>query len=87
MVRLRVPPLRERLDDLKPLSQTILRAITGREMEVLRMVAQGQYNAQIAESLHITEGTVKNHVSNILSKMGVRDRTRAVLKSLELGLI
>ncbi len=59
--------------------------LTEREMEILRLMATGFSNKEIANSLHVAEGTVKNHVSNILSKMGVRDRTRAVLKAFELG--
>jgi DNA-binding NarL/FixJ family response regulator len=62
-------------------------ALSRRETEILRLMAGGYNNREIAEALHTTEGTVKNHVSNILSKMGVRDRTRAVLKALELGYI
>jgi DNA-binding NarL/FixJ family response regulator len=62
-------------------------ALSRRETEILRLMAGGYNNREIAEALHATEGTVKNHVSNILSKMGVRDRTRAVLKALELGYI
>lgn len=58
---------------------------TEREIEVLRLMTGGHSNREIAEALHVAEGTVKNHVSNILSKMGVRDRTRAVLKALEQG--
>jgi DNA-binding NarL/FixJ family response regulator len=58
---------------------------TGREVEVLRLMTGGHSNREIAEALHVAEGTIKNHVSNILSKMGVRDRTRAVLKALEHG--
>lgn len=61
--------------------------LTSRETEILRLMAGGHSNKEIANSLFVAEGTVKNHVSNILSKIGVRDRTRAVLKSLELGLI
>lgn len=62
-------------------------ALSRRETEILRLMAGGYNNREIAEALHTTEGTVKNHVSNILSKLGVRDRTRAVLKALELGYI
>ena len=51
------------------------------------VMAGGYSNKEIASSLGVAEGTVKNHVSNILSKMGVRDRTRAVLKAFELGQI
>lgn len=61
--------------------------LTARELEVLRMMTGGHSNREIAEALHIAEGTIKNHVSNILSKMGVRDRTRAVLKALEQGYV
>ncbi|HKJ15959.1 MAG TPA: response regulator transcription factor [Xanthomonadales bacterium] len=61
--------------------------LTDRETEILRLMAGGYSNKEIANSLSVAEGTVKNHVSNILSKMGVRDRTRAVLKAFELGLI
>ncbi|MEM9597569.1 MAG: response regulator transcription factor [Acidobacteriota bacterium] len=60
--------------------------LTDRETDVLRLLAGGFSNREIAESLRVSEGTVKNHISNILSKLGVRDRTRAVLKGLELGL-
>ncbi|NEZ03170.1 response regulator transcription factor [Wenzhouxiangella sp. XN201] len=61
--------------------------LTDRETEILRLMAGGYSNKEIASALNVAEGTVKNHVSNILSKMGVRDRTRAVLKALEGGLI
>jgi DNA-binding NarL/FixJ family response regulator len=61
--------------------------LTRREIEVLRMMAGGYSNREIGDSLDATEGTVKNHISNILSKLGVRDRIRAVLKGLESGLI
>jgi DNA-binding NarL/FixJ family response regulator len=60
---------------------------TEREIEVLRLMTGGHSNREIAEALHVAEGTIKNHVSNILSKMGVRDRTRAVLKALEQGYV
>lgn len=61
--------------------------LTDRETEIMRLMAGGYSNKEIAGALSVAEGTVKNHVSNILSKMGVRDRTRAVLKALEGGLI
>lgn len=61
--------------------------LTERETEILRLMAGGFSNKEIANSLGVAEGTVKNHVSNILSKLGVRDRTRAVLKALELRLV
>jgi DNA-binding NarL/FixJ family response regulator len=61
--------------------------LTRRETEVLRMMAGGYSNREIAEGLNLSEGVIKNHVSNVLSKFGVRDRTRAVLKGIELGYI
>ena len=61
--------------------------MTPREREVLRLLAAGYSNREIARALFIAEGTVKNHVSNILTKMCVRDRTRAVLKAAERGLL
>lgn len=62
-------------------------ALTGREAEVVRLMAGGYSNREIARALGTAEGTVKNHVSSILAKFGVRDRTRAVLKALESGLL
>jgi DNA-binding NarL/FixJ family response regulator len=61
--------------------------ITPREREVLRLLAAGYSNREIARALFVAEGTVKNHVSSILTKMAVRDRTRAVLKAIETGVI
>jgi len=79
----------EGIEDLKMdfMSFDIPEPLTTRETEILRLMAGGHSNKEIAGSLFVAEGTVKNHVSNILSKIGVRDRTRAVLKALELGLI
>jgi DNA-binding NarL/FixJ family response regulator len=59
--------------------------LTRRETEVLRMMAGGYSNREIGDALGATEGTIKSHISSILSKMGVRDRIRAVLKGLERG--
>jgi DNA-binding NarL/FixJ family response regulator len=59
--------------------------LTPRELEVLRLIAGGFSNREIAHALGTAEGTVKNQASSVLSKLGVRDRTRAVLKALELG--
>ena len=61
--------------------------LSGREIEILRLVARGYNNREIADALKIAEGTVKNYISSILAKMGVRDRTRAVLKALEEGFL
>ncbi|MFD1675747.1 response regulator [Alicyclobacillus fodiniaquatilis] len=62
-------------------------ALTEREREILAMLASGASNREISEALYIAGGTVKNHVSNILGKLGVRDRTQAALKAKELGLL
>lgn len=61
--------------------------LTSREIDIVRLMAAGYSNREIAEALHLAEGTVKNHISSILSKLGVRDRTRAVLRAVELEYI
>jgi DNA-binding NarL/FixJ family response regulator len=61
--------------------------LTDRETEILRLVAAGLSNREIADAYGVSEGTVKNHTSSILSKLGVRDRTRAVLRALDRGYI
>jgi DNA-binding NarL/FixJ family response regulator len=61
--------------------------LTGREVQILRLVARGYSNREIADALGIAEGTAKNYISSILSKMGVRDRTQAVLRALEEGFL
>src|SRR5438270_2150998 len=61
-------------------------ALTERETDVLRLLAQGQSNKQIAHSLHNTEQTIKTHVSKILSKLGVQSRTQATLYAIRVGL-
>jgi DNA-binding NarL/FixJ family response regulator len=67
--------------------EPLLDPLTEREVEILRLLAGGFSNREIADALRIAEGTVKNHVSNVLSKLDTRDRTRAVLKAIEYGLI
>jgi DNA-binding NarL/FixJ family response regulator len=61
--------------------------LTDREKTILRLLAGGYSNKEISELLNISDGTVKNHMSNLLAKLGVRDRTRAVLKAIDLGVI
>jgi DNA-binding NarL/FixJ family response regulator len=63
-----------------------LTQLTDREREILALLARGASNREISETLYIAGGTVKNHLSNILGKLGVRDRTQAALKARELGL-
>ena len=62
-------------------------ALTEREMVVLRLLAEGQSNKEIARALQVVEDTVKTHVRHILFKLGVQSRTQAVLSAMRLGLI
>jgi DNA-binding NarL/FixJ family response regulator len=64
-----------------------LENLTHRELEVLQLLSQGKSNLQIAQELFISAGTVKVHVRNIASKLGVSDRTQAVVHAIELGLV
>ena len=61
--------------------------LSEREVDIVRLLAQGLTNREIAQRLYLAEGTVKNYVTNILSKIGVRDRTQAALRARELGLL
>jgi DNA-binding NarL/FixJ family response regulator len=61
--------------------------LSARELDVLRFLANGCSNKEIGTQLHISEGTVKNHMTNVLGKLGVLDRTQAALRARELGLI
>lgn len=68
-------------------TQAIEHDLTDRELQVLRLIATGATNREIADTLVVSEGTVKNHVSSILSRLGLRDRTQAALFAYEHGLI
>ncbi|KRF44258.1 LuxR family transcriptional regulator [Terrabacter sp. Soil811] len=71
----------------EPRSQPLVDPLTQRELEVLRAVADGLSNREAAERLYLSEGTVKNHVTHVLAKLGVRDRTQAALRARALGLL
>lgn len=85
------PAVTERLlrfaDRVHIVTDTPIERLTEREVQVVRLMAGGYSNKEIADALGTAEGTIKNHVSSILAKLGVRDRTRAVLKALEVGLL
>jgi len=70
----------------RSMDQVMYDDLTDREREILHYLGQGASNREISEQLFITEGTVKNHVSNILSKLGLRDRTQAAIYAREHGL-
>ncbi|MBX3059275.1 MAG: response regulator transcription factor [Anaerolineae bacterium] len=70
-----------------PAQSELVEPLSERELEILQHLAAGASNREIANTLYITEGTVKNHVTNILGKLGVRDRTQAALKAKDMGLI
>jgi NarL family two-component system response regulator LiaR len=76
----------EHLTRPQPAAAAELDQLTGRERDVLALIARGLSNRQIADSLHITEGTVKGHVSNVLSKLHLQDRTQAALFAVRRGL-
>jgi DNA-binding NarL/FixJ family response regulator len=71
----------------KKVTQTLADPLSDRELGVLRLLADGCSNKEIGSRLHITEGTVKNHMTNILEKLGVLDRTQAALRAREMGLL
>lgn len=66
---------------------SLVEPLSERELEILEQIASGSSNKEIAQKLYITEGTVKNHVTNILGKLGVRDRTQAAIKARDMGII
>lgn len=68
-------------------AESLPEPLSARELEVLRLLAQGASNKQIASRLYLAEGTVKNYISAVLDKLNVEDRTQAALRARELGLI
>ncbi|MFF3179439.1 LuxR C-terminal-related transcriptional regulator [Rhodococcus pyridinivorans] len=71
----------------QPDDTPVVQELTERELEVLRLMAEGFGNRMIADVLFLTEGTVKNHVSSILLELGGRDRTNAVLRAVREGIL
>jgi len=77
----------QRKNDTPTAEEQHAEALSGKELEILRLLAAGFSNREIAAAVFKSEGTVKNQVSAILGKLGVRDRTKAVLKAIDLGLL
>lgn len=71
----------------KKVAQPLADPLTERELDVLKLLADGRSNKEIGTQLSITEGTVKNHMTNVLGKLGALDRTQAALRAREMGLI
>lgn len=71
----------------RKVSQPLPDPLSSRELEVLKLLAAGRSNKEIGAELNITEGTVKNHMTNVLGKLGALDRTQAALRAREMGLI
>ena len=78
---------RARSDGPEPLNEGALERLTEREREILRLLAGGLSNAELAEKLFLSETTVKTHVSAVLRKLGVRDRVQAVIAAYDAGLV
>ena len=70
-----------------PKPEPLVEPLSKRELDVLRLIADGASNKEIARALGIADGTVKNHITNILGKLGVSDRKQAVHKARELEIL
>lgn len=76
-----------RLNAAAPAPHPLVEPLSDRELDILRLLGEGLSNKEIAAQLYIAEGTVKNHVTNILGKLNVRDRTQAAIRAKEMGII
>jgi DNA-binding NarL/FixJ family response regulator len=76
-----------RLAERSPAATAVSSLLSDREVEVLRLIARGASNKEVAAALFVAEGTVKNHVTSILTKLKVSDRTQAALRAREMGLV
>lgn len=81
------PMLKKRLDDKSLSSNLFVEKLTRREIEILKLLAEGLFNKEIAYTLSISEKTVKNHVSNIFKKINVSDRTQAAVYAIKHNLV
>lgn len=70
-----------------PVAAPLVEALSEREIEVLKLMAEGLTNAEIGAQIHLSEGTVRNYISTILGKLGAKDRTQAVVTAIRYGLI
>jgi DNA-binding NarL/FixJ family response regulator len=68
-------------------SEALVLPLSPREREIVSLLGSGASNKEIADRLSLAEGTVKNHVTNILTKLDVRDRTQAALRARQLGIV
>jgi len=77
----------DRFAELSRQAHAPAEALSGREIEVLKLMAKGDANKEIAAQLYITDSTVKTHISNIFQKLNAKDRTEAVMQAVRKGII